>query len=225
MNIDGLGERIIEDFYNFGYVKNIPGIYNLYKHKEELMELEGFGEKSINNLLEAIENSKNNSLERLLFGLGIRHFGEKSAKVLAENYPDIDLLKDAKYEDLININDIGTIMAKSIVEYFQDTHNLELIETLKDLGINTKYLQESKKYNEVFTDKKFVLTGTISFISREELKNKITSYGGIVVESVSKKTDIIIVGEAPGSKYDKAKELKITIWNEEELKNNLDLLK
>lgn len=221
MNIDGLGERIAEDFYNFGYLKDISSIYDLKKYKDELMELEGFGEKSINNLLNAIEESKKNSLERLLFALGIRHFGEKGASIIAKNYPDIDQVINAKYEDLIAIPDIGDTMAKSIVEYFKDQNNIKLINKLKGHGLNMNYLGKQIIKQDDFADKKFVITGTISIMPRDRLKEEITIRGGKTIESVSKNTNVVIVGDNPGSKYDKAKELNITIWDEEELKKRL----
>ncbi len=221
MNIDGLGERIIEDFYNFGYIKNITDIYLLKEKSEELMELEGFGEKSVSNLLEAIEKSKENSLERLLFGLGIRYLGEKSAKIIAKIYPDIEFLKNASFDELTSIPDIGNVMAKSIVEYFKNDENIETLEKLKSFGVNMKYLGKQISKKDAFADKKFVITGTLSFISRDNLKEKITTYGGKTIDSVSKKTDVVIVGDNPGSKYEKAKALNIEIWNEEKLKEKL----
>lgn len=221
MNIDGLGERIIEDFYNFGYIKNITDIYLLKDRSEELMELEGFGEKSVSNLLEAIEKSKENSLERLLFGLGIRYLGEKSAKIIAKIYPDIELLKKASFDELVNISDIGNVMAKSIVDYFKNDENIETIEKLESFGVNMKYLGKQISKKDAFADKKFVITGTLSFISRDNLKEKITIYGGKTIDSVSKKTDVVIVGDNPGSKYEKAKTLNLEIWNEEKLKEKL----
>ena len=217
MNIDGLGERIIEDYYNFGYLTDIPSIYNLKKYKSELQSLEGFGEKKVDNLLTAIENSKNNSLEKLLFGLGIRHFGEKNAAIIAKKYRTMDNVMKATYDDLVATSDIGDVMAKSIIKYFEDENNLKMLDTLKSLGINMNYLGKEIVQDERFTNKKFVLTGTISTMSRDKLKEIITNLGGNVTGSVSEKTDVVIVGEAPGSKYDKAIELGIEIWNEEEL--------
>ena len=221
MNIEGFGDRIIEDFYNMGYLKDFSDFYTLYEHKEELMELEGFGEKSINNLLTSIENSKNNSLERLLFALGIRHVGSKTAKILAKTYKNIDNLMIAKEEALSLIKDIGSVIAKSVVSYFNEEKNISLINCLKDLGLNMKYLGSEEIYNEEFSNKTFVLTGTLQSLTRDEAKEKIESLGGIVTNSVSKKTDVVIVGESPGSKYDKALELNITIWNEEEFLKRL----
>lgn len=222
MNIDGLGERLCEDFYNFGFLKDITSIYKLKNYKEELISLEGFGEKSINNLLNAIEKSKENSLEKLLFALGIRHFGEKNALILAQNYPTIDKVIDANFNDLVEIRDIGLVMAKSITEYFNDKNNLQLIEKLKELGVNTNYLGKTIIHDENFSNKKFVITGTIAFAPRDKIKEMITLKGGKIIDSVSKKTDVLVVGDSPGSKYDKALELNITIWNENKLKEMLN---
>lgn len=216
MNIDGLGDRIIEDFYNMGYLRNFDDFYNLKDKKRELMCLEGFGEKSISNMLEAIENSKANSLERLLFALGIRHVGSKTAKILANKYLDIDNLMKADYEELKEIKDIGEIIAQSVYDYFKDNNNIELINRLKEHNINMKYLG-SVNSDEDFVNKTFVLTGSLVSLTRDEAKEKIESLGGNVTGSVSKKTDVVIVGEAPGSKYTKAKELGIAIWTEDEL--------
>ena len=223
MNIDGLGERIIEDFYNMGYIKSFTDIYKLDDKKDELMELEGFGEKSVNNLLEAIENSKKNSLERLLFALGIRQVGSKTAKLLAKHFETLDNLMNASFEKLNNIKDIGDIIAQNIIDYFKDEENIKIINELKDMGINTKYLGviNSENTNEYVYNKTFVLTGSLETYTRDELKEKLESLGGNVSGSVSKKTDVVIVGSNPGSKYDKAKELNIEIWNEEDLKNRV----
>ena len=224
MNIDGLGDEIIEDFYNEGFVRAIPDFYHLSDHKEDIIELEGYGLKKVTNLLLAIEESKQNSVERLIFGLGISGIGSKNAKLLASTYKDMEHLSNATYEELINIKDIGDVLARNIVNFFANPSNIELINTLEDLGINMKYLGAEAKENENFTDKKFVITGTISFMSRDEIKALIESYGGLSVDSVSKKTDVVIVGDAPGSKYTKAQELGITIWDEAKFKEIVDSL-
>ena len=211
MNIEGFGERIIEDFYNMGYLKNIIDFYELYRYKKELMELEGFGLKSINNLLTSIENSKNNSLERLLFGLGIRYVGSKTAKILARYYGNIDNLMLSNYDELISIKDIGEVIARSVVDYFQNNQNL--IEELKKIGLNMTYL--GKTNNDIeFTNMTFVLTGSLANITRNEAKSIIEELGGNVSGSVSKKTNFVILGENPGSKYDDALKLNIPIWDE-----------
>ncbi|MBP3461848.1 MAG: NAD-dependent DNA ligase LigA [Bacilli bacterium] len=220
MNIEGFGENIVEDFYNIGYLKEIPDYYNLYKYKEELKELEGFGEKSINNLLENIEKSKENSLENLLFALGIRYIGKKTAKILAINYQNIDNLMNASYEELTEIQDIGEIIADSVYKFFNKEENIELINKLKELGLNMQY-KGNQKIDENFNKKTFVLTGTLSKLTRDEATLEIENRGGKVTTSVTKKTNYVIVGENPGSKYEKAIKLNIEIWNEEQLLEKL----
>ena len=224
MNIDGLGERIIEDFYNMGIITKIEDIYNLDTKKEDLIELEGFGTKSINNLLTSIEASKSNSLERLLFGLGIPGIGAKTAKVLAKKYDTLENLMNASCEELTEIKDIGDILATNIYSFFQDERNITLIDNLKKIGINTEYKGEKTLNNELISNKKFVITGTISFLTRDEIKKILERYDATVIESVSKKTDVVIVGTSPGSKFEKAQKLGITIWNEEKLKEVIDSL-
>ena len=221
MNIDGLGERIIEDFYNMGIIKEIEDIYALKTRKKELIELEGFGEKSVNNLLVAIENSKNNSLERLLFAIGISGIGEKNAKLLAKKYNTIDSIMNVTFDELNAIKDIGPILAKNIVDFFQKEENTILINNLKEIGINMEYTGEKTINNDNFKDKKFVVTGTLENYSRDEIKSLIEINGGITSESVSKKTDVVIVGKDPGSKYEKAVDLGIEIWDEDILKSKL----
>ena len=222
MDIDGLGDEIIEDFYNLNVVRNYVDFFMLFKHKDLIMSQEGYGLKKINNILDAAENSKHNSLERLLFGLGIEGIGIKTAKVLAENYPNIRLLYDVSVDELSSIKDIGPILANSIYSYFQNNENRNTIEALIDIGVNVDYLGASKKFNDKVTGKKIVITGTLSVASRPFIKDVLESYGAIVVESVSKKTDLVLCGENPGSKYDKAKELKIRVLNDEEV---TDLIK
>lgn len=224
MNIDGLGDEILEDFYNEGFIRTIPDFYHLNEYKESIIELEGYGNKKVNNLLAAIEESKSNSLERLLFGIGISGIGAKNAKLLASRYKNMENLENATFEELVSIRDIGDILAHNIVNFFANPKSQELINTLSDLGVNMNYLGEETKENENFTNKKFVLTGTISFMTRDEIKNLIESYGGTESGSVSKKTDVVIVGEEPGSKYDKAKTLGIEIWDENKFKEIVDSL-
>lgn len=221
MYIDGFGERIIEDFYNMGYLKKIVDFYELKKYKQELMELEGFGEKSIQNLLDGIEQSKNNSLERLIFALGIRHVGKKTAKILAQTYETMDNMFNANYENLVAINDIGEIIAKSIFDWCREGKNVRIIEELKKHDLNMDYLGQKVIIQEEFNEKTFVLTGTLTEYSRDEAGELILNRGGKVTSSVTKKTDVVIVGENPGSKFNKAQELGITIWTEEEFKDKL----
>lgn len=224
MNIDGLGDAIIEDFYNMNIITKIEDIYNLKDRKEELIELEGFGKKSVDNLLTSIEASKNNSLERLLFALGISGIGAKTAKVLAKKYDNIDNLMNATTEELTAIKDIGEVLANNIHDYFTKEENIKLINNLKNIGINMTYKGEKTLNNPLISNKKFVITGTISFMTRDEIKNILEKYDGTAVESVSKKTDVVIVGDSPGSKYEKAQKLGIEIWDGNKLKEVIDNL-
>jgi len=176
MNIDGLGEKIMEDFFNFSFIRTIPDIYLLQTHREDLTRLEGYGEKSVTKLLEAIEKSKSNSLEKLLFGLGIPHVGSKTAKIIASHYHNIDNIMKATLEDLSSINDIGEIIAKSIVDYFQKEDNKIIIERLKQYGINMNYLGQKIIKDETFYGKTFVLTGTMTEYKRDEAKNLIENW-------------------------------------------------
>lgn len=221
MNIDGLGEKIIEDFYNFGFIKDISDIYSLKHHKDDLIRLEGYGEKSVNSLIEAIEKSKENSLERLIFGLGIPNVGSKTAKTLSEHYKNLTFIEEATIEELTKINDIGNIIAQSIVEYFQNEDNNKILSNLKEIGLNTKYLGKEKQLDENFYNKTFVLTGTLDKLTREEASIRIEELGGKTSSSVSKKTSVVVAGHDAGSKLIKANELGITIWNEEELISKL----
>ena len=221
MYIEGFGESIVEDFYNLGYLKNIDDFYTLDKYKDELMLLEGFGEKSISKLLESASNSKKNSLERLLFGLGIRYVGKKTAKILSKYYKTMDNLIKADFDELKSINDIGDVIAKSIVDYFSDENNINLINRLKDLNLNMRYLgEEVNTSNENINGKTFVITGTLSR-PRDEIKEEIEGLGGNVKGSVTKKTDYVIAGEKAGSKLTKANELGIKVLTEEEYNNML----
>lgn len=220
MNIEGLGERIIEDFFNMSYLKKYSDIYLLKNHQEELKNLEGFGEKSINKLLLSIENSKNNSLEKLLFGLGIENVGEKTAKLLSKRYQTLDNLIKVSEEELTKINDIGPIIAKSVVEYFLDIENTNEVNKLKELGVNSNCLLENND-NDNFVDKTFVVTGTLEKYNRDEIESLIEELGGKVSSSVSKKTHAVVVGRDAGSKREKAIKLGVLILTEEEFENLL----
>ena len=222
MNIDGLGDRIIEDFFNFGFIEKVSDIYKLENHRKDLITLEGYGNKSVANLLDAIDTSKHNSLEKLVFGLGISHVGAKTAKILASNFKTMENLEQATIEDLVKIPDIGEIIAKSVVTYFATEENIDELERLKKQGINMTYLGKAQQENSNFKDKSFVLTGSLEKYSRDEAKEIIESFGGKTVDSVSKKTSVVIVGENPGSKYDKAKQLGIEIWTENDFLEKID---
>ncbi len=222
MNIEGMGDEIVEELYNLGFIKTITDIYSIKDKKKEIMEFDGYGEKSLNKIIENIENSKNNSLERLLFGLGIKEVGTKTAKLLASEFKDIDTLMTSTQEELESIRDIGTVTAKSLINYFANNQNL--IAELKKIGVNMTYKGKVSGTNELVSGKKFVITGTISGWGRKEIKEKLENYKASVSESVSKNTDIVIVGNNPGSKYRDALNLGTTIWDETktlEVLNNL----
>ena len=222
LNIEGLGDEIVEELYNLGFVKNITDLYNLSDKKKQIMEFDGYGEKSLNKIINNIEASKSSSLEGLLFGLGIKEIGSKTAKILASNFGTMDSLMSASMEELESIRDIGHVTALSVYEYLRA--NKELIEKLKSLGINMNYLGKNMGLNDFISGKKFVITGTIEGYGRKEIKEIIESYNGNVSESVSKNTDIVIVGSNPGSKYQDALKLNIMIWDNDktiEVLNNL----
>ncbi len=221
MDIEGLGERIIEEFYNLKLLNNISDIYDLKNKKETLIEIEGFGEKSINKLLEKIEDSKNNSLENLLVGLGIKGIGEKTARTLARKYKDLDSLKKVSINDEINLPDIGEILSSNLKEFFENKENINLLNLLKEKGLNTKYIGSSVVSNEEFENKRFVITGSFNNYTRADIQNFIETNGGKYSSSVSKNTDVVIVGKDPGLKYERAKELKIPIWNEETMEKRI----
>lgn len=218
MNIDGLGEKVITQLFQENLVADVADIYKLTK--EQLIQLERMGEKSVQNLLTAIEASKENSLERLLFGLGIRHVGAKAAKILAQTYEHIDRLMEAKEEELQAITDIGEKMANSIVTYFQAPEVKELIDELKSLGVNVTYKGERPEniadIESPVAGKTIVLTGKLTNLSRNEAKERLEQLGATVTGSVSKKTDIVIAGADAGSKLEKAQSLDIEIWSEEQ---------
>jgi DNA ligase (NAD+) len=222
MNIDGLGEKVINQLFQANLVKTIADIYRL--EKEELLKLERMGEKSVTNLLQAIEASKANSLERLLFGLGIRFVGAKAAKTLAMEFETMDNLQQATYEDLLEVDEIGEKIADSIVQYFQEQKVIDLIQELKELGINMSYLGAKPTELEkgsIFNEKTIVLTGKMDNYTRSEAKELIEQLGGTVTGSVSKKTDLVIAGEDAGSKLTKAKQLDILVWDENQFQQAL----
>ncbi|ACJ32631.1 NAD-dependent DNA ligase LigA [Anoxybacillus flavithermus] len=214
MNIDGLGEKVIAQLFEHRLVRSVADLYTLTK--DELVALERMGEKSATNLLQAIEASKQNSLERLLFGLGIRHVGAKAAKTLAEHFETMERLQQATKEELMAIHEIGEKMADSIVTYFSKEEVKQLLERLRAYGVNMTYkgAKQTIDISSTFAGKTFVLTGTLQSMSRSEAKEKIETLGGKVTGSVSKKTDVVVVGEDAGSKLEKAKQLGITIWDE-----------
>lgn len=215
MNIDGLGEKIIAQLYDQELVEKITDLYQL--ERDQLLKLERMGEKSVDNLLTAIEASKQNSLERLLFGFGIRFVGVTAARTLAVAFENIDQLKEASFEELIEVDEIGEKMADSISRFFSNEDVLAMIERLKSLGINTTYLgvkPTATSSEAIFHQKTIVLTGKLEQLTRTEAKEKIEALGGKVTGSVSKKTDLLIAGADAGSKLARAEQLEVEIWTE-----------
>lgn len=224
MNIDGLGERVVSQLFAEQLIKDVADIYKLTR--EQLLALERMGEKSVTNLLSAIEASKANSLEKLLFGLGIRLVGAKAAKTLAQEFGTMDQLMEASREQLTAINEIGDKMADSVVMYFDNDEVKELVSELKAVGVNMEYKGPRKVSAEdsdsFFAGKTVVLTGKLEQMGRNEAKEKIEALGGNVAGSVSKKTDLVIAGEDAGSKLTKAESLGIEVWNEERMLEELN---
>ncbi len=216
MNIEGFGERLVEDFYNLGYLKKYSDFFKLNDYYDELINLEGLGKRSIDNLVSAVEKSKDSGLDKVLFALGIRYVGKKTAKILASKYNNIDNLIIATYEELIDIKDIGEVIARSVVEYFNDKNNLVEINKLKEYNVKLVYYNEIN-IDKIFNEKVFVITGSFDKFSREQIKTIIESKGGLTTNSVSKKTDVLIVGDKAGSKLKKAAELNVEVWEENRL--------
>ncbi len=216
MNIDGLGESKVIQLYNASIIQDIADIYKM--NKKQLLELDRFAEKSALNLLSAVEKSKGNDLSKLLFGLGIKHVGSKTASIIANHFKTMDDLIDASKDDLIEIADVGEIVANSIITYFSQEKNIALVEKLRVLNLNFKSLENNLIFaDDNFVDKKFVITGSFNDYSREEMKLEIEKRGGKCSSSVSGRTNVLICGKDAGSKFDKAQKLGIEIWDEEKI--------
>ena len=221
MNIEGLGERIIEQFYNDQLIQTITDIYTLKEHREILITKEGFGVKSIDKMLENIEKSKTNNANQLLFGLGIRHVGEKVSKVLMDYAKNVFELFEVTKSDLIEIDEIGEVIADSVVSYFQNEENRKQLYTLRDLGLNMDYTS-NKSDQQNLQDQTFVLTGKLEQFTRSEAKAMIEARGGKVTGSVSNKTDYVVAGSEAGSKLDKANKLGVKVLSESAFLDLLD---
>ncbi len=218
MNIEGMGPAVAQALYDNGLVKTISDIYRL--STDDVLTLEGFKEKSANKLIEAIEKSKSNTLDRLLCGLGIKNIGSASAKLLCDRFWDIDNILSASYDDILAIDGFGEVMAQELVESFRKPAMKDLVNELKELGVNTRYEKTVK--SDMFAGKVFVLTGTLPTLKRDEAKAIIESNGGKVSSSVSKKTDYVVAGEDAGSKLTKAQTLGVTIIDENTLLSYID---
>lgn len=217
MDIDTLGEKVVETLHELGFLNTISDIYTLKKYENELKGLPGFADKKVEKLLNAIEESKHQSFDKLIFGLGIKHVGSKVAKVLVSKFGTIDHLMESTYEELIEIKEIGEMIAKSIISYFEKPENIHLIEQLKQHGLNMTYEQDVILEHE-FNQKTIVLTGKLENYTRDEAQAIIEKLGGKVSSSVSKKTDYVLAGSDAGSKLQKANDLGVTVLSEEDFK-------
>ncbi|MCR5692424.1 MAG: NAD-dependent DNA ligase LigA [Bacilli bacterium] len=222
MDIDGMGDSIVEEFFAEGFLHDLPDIFRISNYAQDIKDLDGWSDKSINSLIDAIEVCKGRSLERLLFGLGIKEVGEKLAKTLAKRFKNLDALKNVTEEDLTAIKDVGPVAAKSIVDFFHNEKKLAEIEELRELGVNFEYLGvDTLDPNSYFYGKTIVLTGTLTRYSRDEMTDILEGIGAKVSGSVSKNTDILIAGASAGSKLDKAEKLGVEIMDEETAINHL----
>src|SRR5699024_6824675 len=215
-NIDGLGEKILLQLYSKGLIADAGDLYSLTY--DQLVTLDKIKEKSANNLLGSIDRSRANSLERLLFGLGIRHVGAKAARLLAERFRWMEQLKEAEADQIMEIEGIGEVIAESVTSFFDLKETEQLLEKLSSYGVNMDYLgltrEERETTDSFFKGKTIVLTGKLAHFTRPEMKEKVEQLGGNVTGSVSAKTDLVIAGEDAGSKLDKARELNVEVWNE-----------
>lgn len=223
MNIDGLGEKVVEQLFQNGLIQNVADLYKL--EVEELVKLERMGQKSAENLVQAIAATKSNSMEKLLFGLGIRHIGEKAARLLSEEFGSVEALQQATREEMTAVYEIGDKMADSLASYLELPETQQLLSRLREAGVTMHYTGERIDKEAVadspFFGKTVVLTGKLSQLSRNEAKDQLLAQGAKVSGSVSKKTDLVIAGEDAGSKLDKATELGIEVWSEQQMMDAL----
>ena len=215
MDIEGLGEAIVDQFVHLGFLKNCADLYHLHTQKSVLLSLEGWGEKSVQNLLDAINGSKKRHFGRVLYALGVRHIGASIAQLLVDNFPTIEQLVAASENDLQFVQGVGPRIAKSVIRFFADRHNQRMVHRLKKAGVQMSSTKKYFRSFQQFSGKNFVLTGTLTSMTREEAKEKIESLGGKVVSSVSKNTNFVIVGSEAGSKREKAKTLGILLLDEQ----------
>jgi DNA ligase (NAD+) len=214
MDIDGLGPKIIQQLWNKKLIHDVADLYSLTR--DQLLTLDKFGDKSATNLLTSIDNSRNNSVERLLFGLGIRHVGAKAARLIMEHFGSLDQLMAASADEVSAVDGIGPTIGESVEAYFANPQVVKLVDELRDAGINFAYLGATTPVNPTseWNDRRVVLTGKLEEMTRSQAKNWLEAHGAKVTSSVSKKTDIVIAGTAAGSKLTKAQDLGITVWNE-----------
>jgi DNA ligase (NAD+) len=224
MDIEGLGKSLIDIFVDKNFLRTYSDIYNLKNQKGKLIELERFGEKSVNNLLNSIEKSKEKPFDKVLFALGIRYVGSGVARKLASHFRSIDALMKASEEDITTVHEIGESISKSVIKFLDNTYNKKIIDELKKAGLKFSFVEAKTTIlkDNFFKDKGFVLTGSLSSFTREEATRKIINFGGNVISSVSKKTDYVLAGEKAGSKLDKANRLGIKIISEKEFQKKIE---
>jgi DNA ligase (NAD+) len=216
MRIDGLGEKLVDQLISKELVHDVSDLYRLTT--DDLAFLDRMGEKSARNLAAEIEESRKLDFSRLLFGIGIRHVGERTAQLLAEHFGSMERLAEATPQELEQVNEVGPKLAESIHHFFQEKQNRALIKRLEDLGLKLKSDVQNDRPRQVLAGKTFVVTGTLDGMSREEAEALISRFGGRVTKSVSKKTDYVLAGHDPGSKLDKARELGIPVIDEAALR-------
>lgn len=223
MDIEGLGESLIDVFVDQGFLRTYADIYNLKNHRDDLVKMERFGEKSVSNLLNSIEKSKEKPFDKVLFALGIRYVGAGAARKLASHFKSIDALIKATEGEITEVHEIGESISKSVKNVLNDNHNKKIIDELKKAGLKFSFVDVKTAIvkDNFFKDKSFVLTGTLSSFTRDEAANKIMSFGGNVISSVSKKTDYVLAGEKAGSKLDKANKLGIKVISENEFQKKI----
>jgi DNA ligase (NAD+) len=219
MNIEGLGQETIEVFYRKGFIEHISDLYLLYEKEDQLKEIERFGERSIRNMLDGIEKSKQMPFEKVLFGLGIRYVGETVAKKIAAYFKDIDSLMNASYDELISVDEIGERIAESIIEYFKEPRHKEQIEALRMHGLQFESVQNTIELSSnKLEGKSFIISGVFEKFSRDELKDLIEANGGKILSSISAKLNYLVAGDNMGpSKLEKAVKLQIPIISDQEL--------
>jgi len=218
MNIETFGEKVVDLFFDLGWLKQIPDIYDLHHHQDAMKKLEGWGDKSVETLIKNIEASKQQPFEFLLFGLGIKHVGLTTSKMLAKHFKNLDALMQATYEELLELHDVGERVAESLITYFNHEETQAMIETLRHLGLRFDTTIKQTSTHPNITGLTFVLTGTLPTLSRDQAKELIESFGGKISGSVSKKTDVVLAGEEAGSKLTKAQELNLKIIDENTLR-------
>ena len=219
MDIEGLGDKVVHQLVDAGLLASFGDIFTLHEHPEQLLELERMGERKVDNLLQAIDVSKERGLMRVIAGLGIRFVGASGARRLAEHYEDIDALMYASADELAQIEDVGTVTALSICEFLHSDAGRRVVDELKQAGVNLIAPSgvSTQAADSPFAGKTIVITGTLEDFGREELADKLINLGAKVAGSVSKKTDLVIAGEKAGSKLDKAQELGVEVWDEQQL--------